>query len=120
MIKKIYILNMAFFLALALGATSAYAVSITWEAGSGGPASEYWIYYGLDKTSLKYLDKVSSSTKTYSLNSVSLDSLKTYYFGIKAHNDAGESGLSEIKSYVPGDETPPIPLSNLKGNVVDL
>lgn len=94
---------------MGLTITNCLSAGLSWEAPSTGTVDGYRVYYGINQTSMSLLQQVDKNTLTISLSSISLEENKTYYFGVKAYNAAGESEFSNIVSYTPKDSTAPFP-----------
>ncbi len=85
----------------------AAGVTLAWDAPSGGGAvTGYNLYYGTSSGS--YPNKVGAINSTQYVVS-GLDEDKVYYFIVKAYNDAGESGPSNMVAWRYRDTTPPLP-----------
>jgi hypothetical protein len=92
----------------------AAGVTLAWNPpSSGGVVKGYNIYYG--NSNGNYPNKVEGITSTQYVVS-GLDEGKVYYFIVKAYNDAGESGPSNVKSWMYSDTTPPLPPDGVNVN----
>jgi hypothetical protein len=74
-------------------ASSSSSISVSWSAVSG--ATSYKVYYEVGSSSTKNLAGTANST-SYTHNG--LDASTTYYYYIKAVNNAGDSGYSSYSS----------------------
>ena len=85
----------------------AAGVTLAWNAPiGGGPVKGYNLYYWTSDESNP--NKVEGIKNTQYMLS-GLDEDKVYTFMVKAYNDNGESGPSNIKSWKYSDTTPPLP-----------
>ncbi|MCP4114856.1 MAG: fibronectin type III domain-containing protein [Desulfobacteraceae bacterium] len=114
--KSCSILMLLITLIFIAGSTS-LAATIKWEAS--GNIDGFKIYYGddknaLNKESMTLIATVGKDVLSYSLDSISLTPNTTYYFAVTTYNAIGESELSKVKEYTPGDQTPPAPPIGLK------
>ena len=120
--KNIIFFLVIFLLAISSNVSSA-ATTLAWNASSG-VVTGYRIYYGTSQGNYPLSVEVGNITQ-YPLSNLSLQVGTTYYFIVKAYNDAGESGPSNEESYTinpPPDTTPPLPPQGqgytlLNGNV---
>jgi len=111
--KKNFLLSSVLVLGILFGGISnCFAANLLWEPPEG-IVSGYRIYFGKSVIELAQIADVGSSTREYSLDSISLEPQNTYYFAIKAYNELGEGEFSEIVSYTVGDMTPPAPPTGL-------
>jgi hypothetical protein len=94
-----------------IGGGALSAATLKWDKPPGD-VSGFKIYYGEDTTNLNLLAEVDSTTFSYSLNSLSLSTLKTYFFVVTAFNSSGESDHSNTVTI--GDVTPPYVPTGLK------
>jgi hypothetical protein len=108
--KKIFLLGgLLVFWILSFGISNCFAANLVWEQPESGIVSGYRIYYGENVINLAKIADVGSTNREYSLDSISLEPKKTYYFAVTAYNVNGEGEFSEIVSYTVGDRTPPAP-----------
>jgi len=108
-IKKYLIVILAISCFMGLTVTNGFSAGLSWEAPTTGTLDGYRVYYGINQASMGLLQQVDKNTLIFSLSSISLEENKTYYFGVKAYNAAGESEFSNIVSYTPKDSTAPLP-----------
>lgn len=100
--------TLGIFMATFMLPSISYAGSnLVWDESSGD-VSGYRIYYGTSQGSHNQNIDVGNATQ-YSLSSLPLNDNTTYYFIVRAYNDAGESGNSNEISWKAGDNTPPLP-----------
>lgn len=93
---------------LALPTQASAAGTLAWDA-STGEVQGYKVYYGTT-TGGPYPNSANAGTaRTYSLNNLPLQENTTYYFVVRAYNQAGESASSNQVSQSVGDTTPPAP-----------
>lgn len=97
-----------FFLVISLtSVVYAAGVNLAWNAPTtGGEVKGYNLYYG--NAVGNYPNKVAGIADTEYIVS-GLDEEKVYYFVVKAFNDAGESGPSNVIIWRDSDSTPPLP-----------
>ena len=82
------------------------AATLQWDPVSG-TVTGYRIYYGIN--SGNYTDSLDIGNVTqYSLLALPLTEKTTYYFVLRAYNDAGESENSNELSWTVPDNTPPV------------
>lgn len=106
--KKIVMSVLGLYLAVLL-VSSAYAAGVTlaWNAPTGGGTVKgYNLYYGTSNGN--FPNKVSGINNTQHIIS-GLAEDKVYYFVVKAYNDQGESGPSNMITWKYSDTTPPLP-----------
>lgn len=108
MLKNSLMFYIIIWLSIFFGGVNGFATTLSWEEPDSGTITGYRVYYGIDSNNMALLQQVSSSIKQLSLDSFTLEQDKTYFFGIKGYNTAGESDFSNIVSYTPGDTTPPL------------
>jgi len=75
----------------AMSPTYAGSVGLSWQASAG--ATGYRVYYGASPTTMTTMVTVGNQTEA-TLNN--LTDCSDLYFGVKAYNGAGESGMSNI------------------------
>ena len=92
-------------------AGNAAAASLVWDASSG-TVTGYRVHYGVSASKLDKQIDVGNQT-TCPLDNIFLEEGTTYYFCVSAYNSAGESGMSNMVSYTPDDNTPPLPPSGV-------
>jgi hypothetical protein len=84
------------------------AGTLAWNAVTG-TVQGYKIYYGTTSGG-PYPNSANAGTATsYTVNNLPLQERVTYYFVVRAYNQAGESGNSNQVSYSVTDSTPPAP-----------
>lgn len=84
------------------------AGTLAWNASSG-VVQGYKVYYGTANGG-PYTGSANAGTATsYVLNNLPLQERVTYYFVVRAFNQAGESANSNQTSYSVTDSTPPAP-----------
>ncbi len=104
---------------IAIYSIHSHASDLKWDT-STGDVSGYTIYYGLSQGNYPFSEDVGNVTQ-YSLNNFSLSEGTTYYFVVRAYNDSGESGDSNVTTYaVPsaGDTTPPFAPAGVSGEII--
>ncbi len=101
---------------LLLSVYSAYAgTMLTWDA-STGTVTGYRIYYGISSGNYTGIEEAGNVTQ-YSLTNLPLQEETTYYFVVRAYNDAGESEPSNEVTYYCPDSTPPVPPQGLSRQI---
>ncbi len=121
--NRLYSILMVLITLILIGGSTSLAATIKWgdsdNVDNNRKVDGYKIYYtedknALNKESMTLISSVEKDKFYYSLDSVSFTPKTTYYFAVTAFNAAGESELSNIKEYTPGDQTPPAPPIGLK------
>lgn len=110
--KSLLITLLVFF---GLWAFSLYANAeprLSWGTSSG-EVDGYKVYYGLAQTGMT-MTKDLGLVNEYFLKDLSLTDGQRYYFGVKAYNDAGESSMSNVVSWVWTVLKPPGPPPNVQ------
>lgn len=85
----------------------AFGAQLEWNS-STGDAEGYRIYFGTSSGEYPEMKEVGTTTQC-SLNDLPLKDNTTYYFVVRAYNNAGESANSNEISWTSGDATPPMP-----------
>jgi predicted phage tail protein len=91
------------------------AGSLVWNPATG-TVQGYKVYYGTTNGG-PYSNSTNAGTATsYGLNSLPLQEKATYYFVVRAYNQAGESANSNQVSHSVSDATPPAPPKGVSVN----
>lgn len=88
-------------------ATPVAAGTLVWDPPSTGTVNGYKIYYGSAPGGPYGSSQDAGSVTSYGLNNLPLQEKTTYYFVVRAYNQAGESENSNEASYLVPDTTPP-------------
>jgi hypothetical protein len=91
------------------------AGTLAWNP-SAGVVQGYKIYYGTTSGGPYPSSANAGTATTYSMNNLPLQEKVTYYFVVKAYNQAGESAGSNQVSYSVTDSTPPAPPKGVNVN----
>ena len=106
--KKIVLAGLSLFLLAMVGPFTVFAdPKLVWDASSGD-VTGYRIYYGTNQQSLSENRDVGNVTE-YPLYQMPLQEKETYFFVARAYNTAGESGDSNMVSWLVPDNTAPVP-----------
>ncbi|RPJ02782.1 MAG: fibronectin type III domain-containing protein [Chloroflexi bacterium] len=91
------------------------AGTLMWNP-STGTVQGYKVYYGTTSKG-PYTNSATAGTATsYALNNLPLQEKATYYFVLRAYNQAGESANSNEISHSVTDSTPPAPPKGVTAN----
>jgi len=91
------------------------AGTLMWDA-STGTVQGYKVYYGTTSGG-PYPTSANAGTATsYALNNLPLQEGSTYYFVVRAYNQAGESANSNQVATSVSDATPPAPPKGVSVN----
>lgn len=107
--KGIFAIGVMLMLLSLISPMQAHAAgTLAWNA-STGTVNGYKVYYGTTSGGPYPTSANAGTATTYSLNSLPLQQGATYYFVVRAFNQAGESANSNQASYSVTDTTPPAP-----------
>lgn len=88
---------------------------LIWDA-STGTVTGYRIYYGTSSGNYAGIEETGNVTQ-YPLSNLPLAEETSYYFVVKAYNNAGESDPSNEVTYYCPDSTPPVPPQGLSKQI---
>lgn len=94
-------------LIMAVPAGAFAAGSLEWDPPSTGTVNGYKIYYGGTQGGPYSNSQDVGAVTSYGLSNLPLQEMNTYYFVVRAYNDAGESENSNEVSLLVPDTTPP-------------